>query len=143
MVTGLLNAYKDKSFNLMFKHFPLTAPHKNAFAAAMAAEAAGAQGKFFEFHDILYEKQDEWAQLPAGQARDKFISYAVELVLDQEKFKKDLENKELEGKIRANQNEGINNGVSGTPTFFLNGKILENPRSIDEFKKIIDEKLNN
>ena len=141
IITGVLAAYKDKSFSLMFKHFPLTSAHKNAFLAAMAAEAAGAQGKFFAMHDILYERQDEWAQLPAGQARDKFISYASELALDQEKFQKDLENKDLEGKIRANQDEGINNGVSGTPTFFLNNKIIQNPRSVDEFKRLIEEEF--
>ena len=142
MIQGLSDTYKDRSFRLMIKHFPLTSAHKNAFGAAMAAEAAGAQGKFFEMHDILYEKQDEWAQLPAVEARDKFILYAKELMLDLGKFEKDLENRDLEGKIRANQDEGINNGVSGTPTFFLNGKILQNPRSVDEFKKIIDEELN-
>jgi protein-disulfide isomerase len=141
MVQGILSFYKDKSFRLMFKHFPLTQAHKNAIPAAMAAEAAGAQGRFFEMHDILYEKQDEWAQLPAVEAQEKFISYAKELVLDLDKFIKDLENKELEGKIRANQDEGINNGVSGTPTFFLNGKIIQNPRSIDDFKKLIDQEF--
>ena len=143
MIQGLSDTYKDRSFRLMIKHFPLTSAHKNAFGAAMAAEAAGAQGKFFEMHDILYEKQDEWAQLPAVEARDKFILYAEELMLDLGKFEKDLENRDLEGKIRANQDEGINNGVSGTPTFFLNGKIIQNPRSIDDFKKIIDEEFKN
>jgi protein-disulfide isomerase len=143
MVQGLLSTYKDKSFSLMFKHFPLTAAHKNALLAAMAAEAAGAQGKFFEMHDILYEKQDEWAQASGVEAREKFISYALTLELDQEQFIKDLDNKELEVKIRENQNEGINNGVSGTPTFFLNGKRIDNPRSVDEFKKLIDKELGN
>lgn len=141
MVQGILSSYKDKSFRLMFKHFPLTQAHKNAIPASMAAEAAGAQGRFFEMHDILYEKQDEWAQLPSVEAQEKFISYAKELVLDLDKFKKDLGNKELEAKIRANQDEGINNGVSGTPTFFLNGKIIQNPKSVDDFKKLIDQEL--
>ncbi len=141
IIIGVLTAYKDKSFSLMFKHFPLTAAHKNAFLAAMAAEASGAQGKFFEMHDILYEKQGEWVELAAINARDKFISYAVELKLDQGKFIRDLTSKELEDKIRAIQNEGINNGVSGTPTFFLNGRRIENPKSIEDFKKLIDKEL--
>jgi len=141
MVQGLLSTYKDKSFRLMLKHFPLTSSHKNALSSAMAAEAAGAQGKFFEMHDILYDRQDEWALLPVTSAQEKFILYAAELKLDREKFVKDLENKELEEKIRANQDEGINNGVSGTPTFFLNGKIIQNPRSVDDFKKLIDQEL--
>ena len=141
MIQGLLSIYKDKSFKLILKHFPLTSTHKNALSSAMAAEAAGAQGKFFEMHDILYEKQDEWAQLPVIEAQEKFILYAAELKLDREKFLEDLGNKELEEKIRANQDEGINNGVSGTPTFFLNGKIIQNPRSVDDFKKLIDQEL--
>ncbi|MBI4091894.1 MAG: DsbA family protein [Candidatus Levybacteria bacterium] len=141
MIQGLLVTYKDRSFRLIFKHFPLTSAHKNAFGAAMAAEAAGAQGKFFEMHDILYERQDEWARVPVIEAQERFISYAAELRLEQEKFLKDLASKEFEEKIRANQDEGINNGVSGTPTFFLNGKIIQNPRSVDDFKKLIDEEL--
>jgi len=141
IVRDVLNSYDGKSFKLMFKHFPLTSAHKNAFAAAVAAEAAGAQGKFFEMHDLLYERQDEWAMLSAASAREKFIAYANGLKLNEGKFVKDLINKDLEEKIRANQNEGINNGVSGTPTFFLNGKLIQNPRTVDDFKKLIDEEL--
>lgn len=140
IVRDVLTSYEGR-LRLLFKHFPLTQAHPNAYLAAKAAEAAGAQGKFFEYHDILYEKQGEWAPLPIVVARTKFISYASELKLDEEKFKKDLENKESEAKIRENQDEGINNGVSGTPTFFLNGKKIENPKGVEDFKKLIEKEL--
>ena len=140
LVLEVFKNYQDKGLRLVFNHFPSTS-HKNAFPAAMAAEAAGAQGKFFEMHDILYERQDEWAQLPTVAAQEKFISYAVELRLDQEKFLRDLSEKALEEKIRANQDEGINNGVSGIPTFFINGKKIENPSTLAQFSKLIGQAL--
>lgn len=140
IVREVLSAY-DGELKLIYKHFPLTSIHPNAFAAAKAAEAAGAQGKFFEYHDILYEKQDEWAGLPQLEVWDQFISYAVQLKLGEEKFKTDLENIEFENKIREQQDEGIASGVSSTPTFFLNGKIIKNPRSADEFKELVDKEL--
>lgn len=141
IIQGLLSTYKDKSFKLILKHFPLTSSHKNALPSAMAAEAAGEQGKFFEMHDLLYKYQSDWADLPLDDARKKFISYAQELKLDEESFRKDLDRKDLEDKIRAQQEEGIKNGVNATPTFFLNGKIIQNPRSVDDFKKLIDQEL--
>ena len=140
IVREVLAAY-DGRLKLVFKHFPLTSVHPNAAPAALSAEAAGAQGKFFEMHDILYERQSEWAGLTPAHAQEKFISYARQLKLDEEKFTEDIKNKELEGIVRAHQEEGIENGVSSTPTFFLNGKIIQNPRSVDEFKKLIDEEL--
>jgi len=92
-------------------------------------------------HDLLYDKQSEWSELPGGQAKDKFISYAEALNIDLEKFNKDYDRNDLEEKITKNQEEGISNGVNATPTFFLNGKKIENPRTIEDFKKIIDQEL--
>jgi len=101
----------------------------------------GRIGKFFKMHDLLYDKQSEWSELPGGQAKDKFISYAEALNIDLEKFNKDYDRNDLEEKITKNQEEGISNGVNATPTFFLNGKKIENPRTIEDFKKIIDREL--
>lgn len=141
IVKELLVSYEDGKVKFIYKHFPLTSIHPNAMPAAIAAEAAGAQGKFFEYHDVLFEKQGEWVNLPVADVREKFISYAKDLNLDKEKFKTDLENKEFEAKIKANQEEGVNAGVSGTPTFFVNGEKIQNPASLDAFKKIIDSNL--
>lgn len=128
--------YKDDVL-FIFKHFPLRVPHPNAMPAAIAAEAAGRQGKFWQFHDLLYERQDEWANLPS--AKEKFVEYASELELDTEKFSKDLSDSSIETLINEQNDEGIKAGVSGTPAFFLNGKPINIGASFDDFKKEIDD----
>ena len=76
---------------ISFRHFPLTQIHRNALLAAKASEAASQQGKFWEMHDILYDKQEEWSQ--ALNARDFFLTYATTLGLDTKKFTTDLDSK--------------------------------------------------
>ncbi|HSX01546.1 MAG TPA: thioredoxin domain-containing protein, partial [Candidatus Saccharimonas sp.] len=74
-------------FTLYFRNFPLTQLHANAMLAANAAEAAGAQGKYWEMHDKLYESQKDWSNLAAGDAEAKLVGYAKDLGLDADKFK--------------------------------------------------------
>lgn len=119
----------------VFKHFPLTQIHPNALLAAKASEAAGLQGKFWEMHDMLYDRQKDWSG--SLGARSAFISYAGELGLDVAKFTEDLNNESIENKIIAEYREGASLGVQGTPTFFVNGKKIENPGSLDAFNKVI------
>lgn len=138
VVVDLLGAYPDQ-LRLVFKHFPLISIHPNAMDSALAAEAAGRQGKFFEYVDQLYLVQSEWSNLPNPQ--EKFEEYATTLGLDIEKFRTDMKDPALKELIEAHRSEGINNGVTGTPTFFVNGQRIGNPSSIEEFKKIIDEQL--
>jgi protein-disulfide isomerase len=122
---------------LVYKHFPLTQIHRNALPAAKATEAAGLQGKFWEMHDMLYAKQDEWSG--ALNSRDYFLTYATTLGLDTKKFLADYDNAPLEEKILAEFREGVKLGVQGTPTFFVNGKKLENVRDLAGFDKAIKE----
>lgn len=122
---------------VVFKNFPLTQIHQNGLLGAKAAEAAGLQGKFWEMHDMLYDKQADWST--GLNARDFIMNYATTLGLDTKKFADDLNNKALEDKIMAEEKEGIALGVQGTPTFFLNGKKIENPSSLEAFDKIILE----
>lgn len=112
--------YKD-DLRFVYRHFPLPS-HKNSKVAAEAAESAGAQGKFWEFHDILFERQNSWGD--SGQPEKIFISYAEELELDTDKFQKDLKEHTFLPKINADIKAGNNAGVSSTPTFFLNGEKL-------------------
>ncbi|MFI5265687.1 MAG: DsbA family protein, partial [Candidatus Levyibacteriota bacterium] len=121
-----------------FKEFPLKSVHPNAMAAAVAAEAAGKQGKFWEYHNLLYAKQDEWSNLP--DPTDQFVAYAVSLKLDPVRFKADLSDKTLSAKIDAEENEGINIGVNSTPSVFINGVIQEN-RDYGSLKKELDKLL--
>jgi len=130
----------DSQIAVVYRHFPLTQIHQNAELAATAAEAAGRQGKFWEMHDLLFENQKIWSA--NSDAKEIFISYAKQLQLNEEQFVSDLGAKDLREKISSSYKEGVSLGITGTPTFFLNGKKLPAPRTYEEFEKIISEKLN-
>lgn len=123
----------------IFRHFPLSRAHPNAEAAAAAAEAAGMQGKFWEMRDILFERQTEWAQKPRPQST--FNSYAEELGLNVEKFEEDRNRDNIEEKIEKHFQSGTASNVNATPTFFLNGKKLESPRSIEDFRNLLSQAI--
>lgn len=127
VVKDLLDQHKD-SIKFKYKHFPLTAIHPNATQAAVAAEAAGQQGNFFEFHDLLFENQEEWSTSKAPNIL--FIKYAEELGLDIPTFKRHLNSSLLKQRVQEQFAEGRELGVSATPSFYLNGQFL-NP---DDFK---------
>lgn len=120
-----------------FRHFPLVELHRNALLAAKATEAAALQGKFWEMHDTIYDKQDEWSE--SLNARQFFVTYATTLGLDTKKFTSDIDSKAVEEKILAELKEGKRLGVQGTPTFFLNGKKLENITNLADFNKAIKQ----
>ncbi len=118
----------------VYRHFPLP-QHANAMTAAYAAEAADKQDKFFEMSNLLFDKQDEWKDLP--NSKDFFGKLAQELKLDIEKFKKDIDANDLKQKVNDDLDSGNRVGVNSTPTFFLNGRKLDNIRSVDEFKNLL------
>ncbi|MBI3109796.1 DsbA family protein [Candidatus Daviesbacteria bacterium] len=122
-----------------YRYFPLSSIHKNARISSQAAEASGKQGKFWEMHDLLFENQNEWSNLPAP--KEKFKEYAKFIGLDMEKFQNDLESKEVKERIESDYSSGLSLGVNATPTFFLNGVKLQNPKSYEEFKAKIEEFL--
>ncbi|MEK7646259.1 MAG: thioredoxin domain-containing protein [Patescibacteria group bacterium] len=122
------------------RHFPL-AQHRNAIAAAQAAEAAGAQGKYWDMAGLLYDNQTSWETLTASQAYDVFKGYAERLKLNVALFEADFKSTETKTKIDEDLADGRAIGVSGTPTFFINGKAITNPRDYESFKKLIDEAI--
>jgi protein-disulfide isomerase len=136
IVRQVLADNKD-TVKFTYRHFPLTQIHKNALIAAKATEAAALQGKFWEMHDILYDKQDEWST--SLNARDYILTYATTIGLKVPKFSTDLESKAIEEKILAEFKEGVKLGVQGTPTFFINGKKLDSPKDLATFNKLIKE----
>lgn len=105
---------------LIFRNFPL-AQHQNALVAAEAAEAAGAQGKFWEMHNAIYANQDIWSNMAAPM--DAFVEMAKKLNLDVEKFQQDVQNKKFADVIAKDRSDGIALGVNSTPSFFINGKV--------------------
>lgn len=117
----VLTEYGD-SLKFEYKHFPLPI-HPKAQPAARAAEAAGQQGAFFEFHDLLFANQANWVNTPNPLAL--FIGYAEELKLDVSLFKRHYNASLVSDKVRENTNEARTLGITGTPTFFLNGEKMQ------------------
>jgi protein-disulfide isomerase len=99
---------------VVFRHYPLSGIHPHAQQAAEAAEAAAVQGKFWEMHTLLFERQE------ALQTKD-LIFYAGELGLDVERFRNELKHQTYRDRVRADFIAGVQNGVYGTPGLFLNG----------------------
>ncbi len=134
LINQIYEKYKDK-MKFVVRHFPLTTIHSNAMKAAIAAEAAYNQGKFWEFSDMLFKNQNEWANV--FNPNDIFIKYANALNLNIEQFKNDLQNQTGKEKINNDIKSGNAIGVNATPTFFLNNQQIQ-PRSYDEFINIIE-----
>lgn len=127
-----------ENISIVTKHFPLNM-HEHAQLAARAAEAAREQGKYQEMHDLIFEGQEQWAR---GNAEAMFIGYAKSLELDLEKFKNDMNSADMQRIVMADKREGLNLGVNSTPTYFINGKKLENnPRTFEQFKSIVEQEL--
>ena len=139
LVKQLAQESGDK-IQFAYRHFPLPS-HKNAELAARAAEAGGAQNKFWEMHDAIFEHQGEWSEKSAGDARNIFRQYAEKLGLDTARFESDLDSDAVENKVENDRQSGLRSKVNSTPTFFLNGQKIQNPRSYDEFKSLINDTL--
>ena len=99
----------------VFRHYPLEDAHPNALLAAEATEAAGAQGKFWEMHDALYENQEDLGQ-------PLIESLVEQLQLDAGKFATDLETRAFQSRVKKDFMGGVRSGVNGTPGLFINGE---------------------
>ncbi len=128
----LLEEFNDRIV-FAYRHFPLS-QHKNAKQAALASEAGGRQGKFWQIHDMIFENQEEWAE--TDNAEEIFIKYAEKSGLDIDRFKNDLKSEELKNKIAADLRSGQSANINSTPTFFLNGEKIQ-PKNYEEFKQMI------
>ncbi len=117
---GLKASFGD-DMRLVYRHFPLTF-HDKSQLTAEAAEAAGAQGKFWEMHDLIFKKQQEWAEKPVADMNTVLADYAKDAgVSDLEKFKSDLDKGTYSAKVKASYEVGTKANLPGTPTFFVNG----------------------
>lgn len=131
-INDLMEQYGDQLL-LEYKHFPLISIHPHAQSAAIAAEAAGQQGKFFEFHDRLFEDQQAWSA--AAIPTSFYVRYAEEIGLDVEQFRLQLRSTTLRDKVRAEFAEAQALNLTGTPTFLLNGERM----SFDTYQSFIDQ----
>lgn len=114
----LLTKY-DGKVKLVYRHFPLTTIHKNAVLAAQASEAADKQGKFWEMHDILFDRQTEWEK--ADDPTGKFAEYAATLGMNKEVFMTDMQSQDVKDAVMNDNLAATRYALSGTPTFFVNG----------------------
>lgn len=133
---NIFQNYQEK-VQIEFKHFPLNI-HKNANKASLAAEAAGIQGKFWEMHDILFDKQSLWAN--EKNPDDNFVAFASEIGLDVEKFKNDYNDADILREVNVDLKEGRLLKINATPTFYLNNNKLEDvsPQMLqEEIEKLI------
>ncbi len=144
----LLEEYIDEGkVNLVYRDFPVQRIHPNALAAAAAAECADDQGKYWEYHDTLFEKQNAWAKLDSNSAISTFSQFAAEIELEQQQFDNCLESGKYLEEVQADFSDGKNYQVTGTPGFFIGNEDIGFVKIIgakpyDAFKKVIDAQLN-
>jgi protein-disulfide isomerase len=131
LLEQVLEKYPD-DVKIVYKNFPLR-NHKFAIKAATAALAAESQGKFWEFHDLLFKNYNKLND-------QKIREIALELGLDQTEFEKKMKDPKITAMIRQDVREGAQAGVRGTPTIFINGRRL-NDRSLKGFQAVIDKEL--
>jgi protein-disulfide isomerase len=110
------------NLNFIFRNLPLTTIHKNALAAAQAAEAARMQNRFWEMHDLLYENQNLWKD--DINPRAIFRKFASDIGLDTARFVRDLDDKQVQLRIEADQDAAAGLGINGTPTILIDGRQL-------------------
>ena len=116
---------------LVFRDFPLTSIHQYAQKSAEASECADEQGKFWEYHSVLFNNQNALTLADLKK-------YAVDLKLDATKFDACLDSGKYEDEVQKDMQDGISYGVAGTPAFFVNGKILEGAQPLSEFERLIN-----
>jgi protein-disulfide isomerase len=125
---------------VIFRQYPLDM-HKHARMAALGAEAAALQGKFWQMHEQLYTAQNEWSK--AEDFKPLLNTYANKVGLDMARFTKDLESEKTESRLKLDRERATSLGVNSTPTLFLNGKAIEPAaRSPEGLRKAIQDAIN-
>ena len=127
---------KDQ-LRIIYRFFPLSQIHTNAELSSRSAYAAGKQNKFWEYHDVLFEKQEEWSKLSTPLAKERFIAYAEAVGVDRERFISDTDSSEARKVIKDSYDKGVRLGVNSTPTFFVNGVKLRSTKSYEELKSVL------
>jgi cyclophilin family peptidyl-prolyl cis-trans isomerase len=129
-----------------YRHLPLISIHDKAVVTAEATEAAAAQGKFWEMHDLLFERQQAWNPLSEDELRSRLVEYAEELELDTKRFKQDLEEEVYREKILADYEAYAEYGPLATPTYVVNNVFYPtrelglNPYLVDAFVRLVQLK---
>jgi protein-disulfide isomerase len=117
-----IEAQYGERLRFVFRQYPLSTMHPHALVAAQAAEAAGLQGRFWEMHDRLYENQQKWSA--EVDPRPLFINYARDIGIDVDRFISDMNGQQVKARVTSDRLRGSSMGVTGTPTLFINGRML-------------------
>ena len=120
---ALMDAFPN-SIRVVFRHMPLPSIHDKAYVSSMAAEAAGAQGKFWEMHNLLYQSQQTWGYASADEFKDWSVTAAEELELDIDQFEEDLNDEAVLAAMKAETEENLNLGIHYTPFVIINDRIF-------------------
>jgi len=135
-VEKLLQDEPTSTVRFIYRYFPLP-QHANAIPSAMATEAAGLQGKFWDMYSLIFKNHADWTELT--DPTSVFVGYATTLGLDTAKFTADLKNATSTSVVQADLASGQVAGIDSTPTFFVNGKAIANQPTYADFKKLIDQ----
>ncbi len=136
----LLVAYPEQ-VRFVYRDFPLARIHSHAQKAAEAAECAHEQGQFWEMHDSLFAEQRIWSS--TTDSGTIFTALSAQLQLDVEQFQSCLESGKFSDEVENDYQNGLSYGVSGTPTFFINGRMLAGAVPFSVFKEVIESELSN
>ena len=139
----LVDAYPE-DLQIIYRHFPLNSIHPNAQKSAEASEAAGAQGKFWDYHDLLFERQGQWSGLDSVAARDYFVGLAQELGLDVQRFATELDDGTYAAYVSAAEQEAMGLGLPGTPSAIVNGQVVAGeslPREFEAWEAFVKEEI--
>ena len=139
----LKRAYIDTGLvRYVAKDFPLSS-HANATVAAVAARCAGAQGAYWAMHDLLYDRQSQWSSQGTGQVVEAFVAYAEELGLDGASFRECTDTGEFSELVDQDLRDGRQAGVRGTPSFLINGQLIQGAYPFETFQQLIEAELAN
>jgi protein-disulfide isomerase len=140
LVLEALSRYPQQ-VRLEFHHYPLVSIHANSMAASLAVEAAGEQGKYWEMHDLVFERQEEWSKSPNPEP--DFLALAQRLGLDQNAFMQAMRSPQLQTRVLQDVERAQQANVEAVPTFFIDGQKQNLPPSIQAFVDMIESHLRN
>jgi protein-disulfide isomerase len=139
LLKEILNQNPDK-VRLVYRHYPLSNIHPYAELAARAAEVAGEDGAFWPYHDMLFERQLEWAELAnASEVKEKFAAYGEELGIDKASFLERIESDHIKTLVTEDLAAGGQLNIQGTPTLYVNGQ--ETPAA--QLLNAVESSINN
>ena len=132
-----LEAEFPEDLRVVYRHFPLLSIHDKAALATQATEAAGVQGAFWEMHDLLFERQQEWGGLSVDDFQEWLVAQAAELGLDAGQFAVDLVSEASQAVAQDAWDTGVETGLPGTPFLLINGDIYDGPMDYGSLSAII------